>query len=212
MMKRHDPIEFTTRDGKSVTIREMDESFVFGGDMKTNPHTNQPGCCTADCPIDPKTAKPNHVFQAFHREAMRRYGQSMILAWHEELVVGFINFHPLNASFDVLCPHDDSTDNRKRFDEFGWPEHASATLRIVCVDLSSGFRRTGLGTRLVEVLIQWAPAWGFSRLHVGANEKSWWIPCRPFWDRLGFEVVKTIEFDEPNPAGDTKVFVMERDV
>jgi len=211
-MKRHDPIEFKSADGKSVVIREMEESYVFGGDMKMNAQTHTRGCCTADRPIDPKTAVPNHVFQAFHREAMRRYGQSMILAWHDESVVGFINFHPLNASFDVLCPHDDSPDNRKRFAEFEWPDGPSPTLRILCVDVSPGFRRAGLGTRLAQTLIEWAPAWGFSRLHVGANENSWWIPCKPFWDKLGFEVVETIEFDEPNPVGDTRAFVMERDV
>ncbi len=168
-MKRHEPIEFQTDDGRSIVIREIEEPYVFGGDMKMNPYTHKPGCCTADCPIDPKKAVPNHVFQAFHREAMRRYGQSMILAWHDDSAIGFINFHPLNASFDVLCPHDDSLDNKKRFDEFEWPDEASRSLRILCVDLSPGFRRIGLGTRLAETLIRWAPAWGFSRLHVGAN-------------------------------------------
>ena len=69
-----------------------------------------------------------------------------------------------------------------------------------------------MGTRLAEALIRWAPDWGFTRLHVGANENAWWIPCKPFWDKVGFEVVETIEFDKPRPDGDTKVFVMERDV
>ena len=79
-MNRHAPITFTTKDGKSVVIKEMDESYIFAGDMKPNPHTGGLGYCTADGIIDPNTATPNPVFEEYHREAMRRYGQSAILA------------------------------------------------------------------------------------------------------------------------------------
>lgn len=143
---------------------------------------------------------------------MRRYGQSAILAWHEGKVVGFINFHPVNASINGLCPQTDTPDMDRQVRDFTWPEKADQKLRILCVDAAPGFQRIGIGTKLVESLIVWAPDWGFNRLHVGANEKAWWIPCRPFWERLGFEIVKTIEFPQPRPDGDERVFVMERNV
>lgn len=211
-MTSRKPMTFMTKEGKHVTIKEMDESYIFAGDMKPNYHTGGVGCCTADCAIDPKTAIPNLVFEEYHREAMWRYGQSALLAWHDEKIVGFVNFHPLNASFDILCPHEDTPENRKRFEEFKWPEEPSRALRIVCVDVAPGFRRNGLGTKLVEALIEWAPDWGFKRLHVGANENAWWMPCKPFWEKLEFEVVQVIEFEQPRPDGETRVFVMERDV
>jgi len=66
--------------------------------MKTNPHTGEPGCCTADCVIDPKTVTPNPVFEEYHREVMYRYGQSAILAWYGDTVVG-IMFNVLNEFF-----------------------------------------------------------------------------------------------------------------
>lgn len=208
----HQPIALALPDGRAVTIREMDDSYIYGGDMRPNPRTGRPGCCTADGVVSPAAATPNPVFEAYHREARRRYGQSVILAWHGDRVVGFINFHPLNAAFDVLCPHDDSPANGERLAAFGWPDEPSSTLRILCVSLAPGYRRLGLGTRLAKALICWAPDWGYRRLHVGANERAWWNPCRPFWEQLGFEVVKTIFLDEPNAVGDTRVFVMEREV
>ncbi len=211
-MIRHAPMPFATKDGKSVTIKEMEESYIFAGDMKTNPHTGGTGCCTADCVIDPKTATPNPVFEGYHAEVMHRYGQSAILAWYDDTVVGFINFHPVNAAFDDLCPQRNTPELREKLRKFQWPEKADEKLRILCVDVAPGYRRTGLGTKLAETLIQWSPDWGFKRLHVGANENAWWIPCKPFWEKLGFEVVEVIEFDRPRSDGDTKVFVMEREV
>jgi GNAT superfamily N-acetyltransferase len=198
------------KDGREIVIKEMDESYIFAGDMRTNPHTGHLGCCTCDGPIDPNKAIPNQVFEAYHREAMRRYGQSAILAWHDDKVVGFINFHPLNASFDILCPQVDTPENKEKYQNIEWPDKASDTLRILCVDLAPSYRRMGLGTMLAETLIEWAPSWGFKKLHVGANENAWWIPCKPFWQRLGFVVVEVIEFDEPRPDGEIRVFVMER--
>ena len=88
-MALHEPISFSTKDGKCVLINEMGESYIFAGDMKPNPHTGGLGCCTADGTIDPKTATPTPVFEEYHRQAMRRYGQSVILAWHDDKVVGF---------------------------------------------------------------------------------------------------------------------------
>lgn len=211
-MKPHDPIVFMAQGQKEVLIREMDDSYIFGGDMKENPHTGGVGCCTADCSIAPKTAIPNFVFESFHREAMRRYGQSIILAWNSDQVVGFVNFYPLNGSFDVFCPHDDPIEGHKRLEQFQWAEKPSPTLRIVCVDVAPGFRRMGLGTKLVEALIRWAPSWGFQKLHVRANEKNWWTPCKPFWDKLGFDVVETIEFDQPMADGEVRIYVMEREL
>ena len=190
----------------------MDEDYVFAGDMRPNPYTGGIGRCTADGAIDPRTAVPNRVFEDYHREAMRRYGQSALLAWHEGGVVGFVNFHPLNAAFDRLCPHVDTPEQRERLARFAWPEKAAETLRILCVNAAPGFRRCGLGTEMVKALIRWAPDWGYRRLHVGANENAWWTPCRPFWEKLGFAVVETVEFDEPREDGERRIFVMERDV
>lgn len=212
-MALHDPVMFSTKDGRSVTIKEMDASYIFAGDMKPNPHTGKIGCCTADCTINPKTATTASLsFEEYHREAMCRYGQSVILAWHDEKVVGFVNFHPINAAFDGLCAQGDTPELRRKLREFKWPKEADEKLRILCVNVAPGFRRAGLGTKMVEVLIQWAPNWGFKRLHVGANEKAWWIPCKPFWEKLEFEVVETVEFDQPRSDGETRVFEMEKEL
>ena len=165
-----------------------------------------------DIPIDTTSAIPNEVFEAYHKEVMRRYGQSMILAWDGSRPVGFINFHPLNARFDILCTHVDTAENRKRFEDFQWPDTPCKTLRICCVDLACGYRRMGLGRKLAQTLIDWAPSWGYQRLHTGANETAWWIPCREFWEKLGFLVIEVIEFDEPREDGEVRTFVMERDL
>lgn len=199
-------IVLVTKDGREIAIKEMDDSCIFAGDMRMNPHTERLGCCVCEGSIDPDTAK------TYHREAKRRHGQSEILAWHKGKVVGFINFHPVNAYFDILCPQVDTAENGGKFQDLRWPNRPSDKLRILCVCLAPGYRRMGLGTKLAEALIEWAPSWGFESLHVGANEKAWWQPCKPFWERLGFEVVEVIESDQPRPDGETRVFVMERDL
>ena len=134
-MTRHEPIAFAAGGGRAVTIREMDEDYVFAGDMRPNPYTGGIGRCTADGAIDPRTAVPNRVFEDYHREAMRRYGQSALLAWHEGGVVGFVNFHPLNAAFDRLCPHVDTPEQRERLARFAWP--------VVAGEYVEAFRRLG---------------------------------------------------------------------
>jgi len=128
-VKRHDPIDVATRDGGRVVIREMDESYVFAGDTRLNPATGSKGCCTARGAIDPATAVPDRVFESYHREAMRRYGQSAVLAWHGGLVVGFVNFHPVNARFDNLCPGRDPAVVETEMARFRWPDEPSPTLR-----------------------------------------------------------------------------------
>jgi hypothetical protein len=69
----HEPIDFVTKGGQAVEIREMDESYVFAGDLTPNPHTGMPGCCTADRPIDPGAATPNPVFEEYHRQGSLRW-------------------------------------------------------------------------------------------------------------------------------------------
>jgi len=190
----------------------MDASYVFAGDMRLNPATGARGCCTARGAINPETAVPGPLFESYHREALRRYGQSVILAWHKGTVVGFVNFHPINAAFDNLCPGRDPKVVEAEMQRFRWPDRPSSTLRILCVSTAPAFRRVGLGSGLVRVLIDWTSDWGFRRLHVGANENAWRKPCKPFWEKLGFEVVETIQFDTPRPDGETRLFVMDRDV
>ena len=139
----------------------------------------------------------------------RTYGACAILARDGSRVVGQLRFYP-KAVRDMpgaggLClqqdppagPEDDFTDSefppQKQMEE--------KTLLVHCMmsgstNLSKNpYRRVGLGTRMVEVLIEWAVANGWDCIEVDAFED---LPIiyeitgsagLSFWEKLGFRLV-----------------------
>lgn len=184
--------ERMTVDGKQVTIRPMDDSYIIDA-----------------CAHDRAKGLSYPTFRRFHEELMKRYGNSAILAWCGPEVVGFVNFYPDN--FDspaALCPGVESKLNEK-FAETEWPTQPSDTLAISCVNISEGFRRKQVGSALVKHVIAWAKENGYRRITAGANDTQWWVPCKPFWEKLGFRVYRTEEFEKPREDGEKRVYSME---
>ena len=183
--------QIITADGKEVSIRLMDDGYIIDA-----------------CAHDRKKGLSYPAFRRFHEELMKRYGNSAILAWCGSEVVGFVNFHPGNFNCPVaLCPGVESKLTEK-FDETEWPSQPSDTLTISCVNISEAFRRQHIGSALVKHVTAWAKEQGYSRITAGANDTQWWIPCRPFWENLGFRVFRTEEFEKPREDGEKRVHSM----
>lgn len=179
-------------EAKEVVIRPMDEGHVIDG-----------------CAHHRRKGLSHPAFRRFHKELMKRYGNSAILAWSGDEIVGFANFYPAALQPPVaLCPDVDSEPEGK-FGETQWPDSPGDTLSISCVNISRAFQRKGIGTKLVRHVIDWARENGYRRILAGANDTQWWIPCRPFWEELGFRVKETEEFPEPREDGEVRVHTME---
>ncbi len=179
-------------DSKTVVIRPMDETYIIDA-----------------CAHDRAKGISYPAFQRFHRDLMERYGNSAILAWCDNKAVGFVNFYPMNVvSPAALCPGVEA-ELEAKYDLAVWPKTPSKELGVGCVNISEGFHRRGIGTALVRMLIDWAKEHGYTSIVADANEKSWWKPCKPFWEKLGFHVKKVTQFDKPRRDGDTCVYDME---
>jgi putative acetyltransferase len=67
------------------------------------------------------------------------------------------------------------------------------TAEIVRMSVAPGYRRTGLGRRLVDDLVETARAWGASR--VVLETSSGWTEVVQFYERCGFTVTHTEDGD-----------------
>ena len=184
--------ETLTVDDKKVVIRPMDKSYIIDA-----------------CAHDRAKGISYPAFQRFHRELMERYGNSAILAWCENKLVGFVNFYPDNACPPApLCPGVES-ELEEKYEQTAWPETPSTTLCIGCVNVAAGFHRAGVGTRLAKKAIAWAKENGYKSIVADANDTKWWKPCKPFWEKLGFRVKEIEEFDSVREDGERRVYIME---
>lgn len=176
-------------DGTSVVIRPMDKDHVvdFCGPERTK-------------------GRSDPAFQQFHRELMERYGNSAIVALSQGKIVGFVNFAPANVVTTFpLCP-----EHVPANPQVDWPSEPSKTLGVGCVNVDQALSRKGVGSALVQVLIDWAHENGYTSIVADANENAWWKPCRPFWEKLGFHVKEVKRFVKPRGDGDTCVYIMEK--
>lgn len=191
---------------KEIIIKPMEENYILAGDMNMKLNTGKPGYCTAIGPIDPRTAKPNRLYQAAHHAVMVKYDNSAILAWDGVDVVGFLDFCPKGLDFAepscrkahedwrafyVLgCMLEDDPKKAQLVKRYGVTDVDTDTLAINCVDVIPPLQRKGLGSTLTRYFLDWAKEKGWKKVHINCPEDHWWIPAKPFWVRLGFSVLK----------------------
>lgn len=181
--------------GREIRICMMDKAHV----ISECAHHRSEGCTSEG-------------FKRFHKEIMRRYVNAGVVALSDDKIVGFANFYPaiLNSRFICsICPGIGEDDLRKAFEQMEWPKEQGDTLSISCINLDSDLYRKGIGTKLVQKVIEWARENQYKRIHAGANDTQWWIPCKEFYERLGFYVIDTEEFKEPREDGEMRVYTME---
>lgn len=140
------------------------------------------------------------------------YGACAIIARHGEEVVGHLRFYPkiiqqICASNELnFCLQQKSPDGpaddfaEKEFPPF--EELTEKTLIVHCIMAGSPtqqekpYQRKGVGTRMVQFLVDWARAYGWKAIEAKTHED---IPLlyavsgcagKTFWEKLNFHVTK----------------------
>ena len=142
------------------------------------------------------------------RKIIQTYGTCAILARDGDKVVGQLRFYPKVVlamhSSGYLCLQQDPPDGpADDFADNDFPELAAIedkTLSVNCLMTGSSqqaenpHQRKGIGTRMVETLIQWAGANGWEHIEADAFDE---IPGiyeitgstdYKFWEKLGFHI------------------------
>ena len=129
--------------------------------------------------------------ETFYQQSIERYGGCGFVAWDGNLVVGHITFFS------------DEVARQVRF--WGWGEEdlpVTHALVINCISVATNpkYRRIGIGTRFVQSAMDWARENSWPRLEVhivptglGLSAPTWRSEqkgARPFWEQLGFRVVR----------------------
>lgn len=150
------------------------------------------------------------------------YDSCAILAWAGEKVIGSLRFYPkwmLTKDQQGLCMHQDYPYGPGKplltMDFPALTELTDKTLRIHCMmagpalKKDNPYRRRGLGTRMVEVLVDWARDKGWEALEATAYESldivydTFGQAGREFWEKLYFRLIRT-EI-EPFLTGDNEI-------
>ncbi len=187
--------EIATVDDREILIRPMDQAHII-----------------SECAHHRTKGRTSEGFARFHAEIMRRYGNAGIVALCEDKIVGYVNFYPavLNEKFQApLCPEIDESRLKTACDEMEWPGEPGDTLALSCVNLDRDLVREGIGTKLVQKAMEWARDNQYKKVHTGANDTQWWTPCKEFYEKMGFRVIRTVEFKEPREDGELREYVME---
>ena len=170
-----------------IEIKEMDDDYVLDH-------------CPLYAPVDPlhlpKLNWPRYlgertkeIRRKFFREVRGRYGNCVLFAWDEGKIVGFLIFLPklVARRLGLITLPDDTV--------------AEKTLVFTCMQLLEKYQRKGLGTKLVEGLIDWARKRGWKRIEVhdlgkGVKDEDWrWGWALPKWERMGFKVARKYNRD-----------------
>ncbi|MCL2700272.1 MAG: GNAT family N-acetyltransferase [Phycisphaerae bacterium] len=185
-------------DGKTVTLRLMDESWLINQCAGAHPFKPRPGVvwqAHERCARLPEIA--GDEFPNMLRRLRDTYGHCAAIAWHDERVLGHLVWMPR---------HEARTLRAKGFECFG-PAADDATGAgdagtLVVVNLAfcslsgHGFRRKGVGRAMVDMMLAWAWEHGWRRIEAydvtgGLFPWDWLdacIPPRPFWEHMGFAV------------------------
>lgn len=184
-----------TRAGE-VQIRPMNDDYIFAGDVSQANYFGQNGHCVSDGTIDPEVAKPSLLFGTIHKALLQQYDAPPILAWHEDKIVGFLNYYPEGLFEKPVCLLEDDLARSVRISREGLPEVDTNALRLACLTIAPEFRKQGVGTALVKTLQKRIEGnhWQHLRAECFAdNHPNRWRPQLSFWKRLGFEIIR-----EPN--------------
>ena len=140
------------------------------------------------------------------RKIIQTYGTCAILARDGEKVVGQLRFYPkvirdMHGHGYLCLQQDPPPGPADEFAENNFPELADIedkTLSVNCLMTGSSqqtenpYQRKGIGTRMVETLIQWAGANGWEHIEAYALEELPLVydvtPGYKFWEKLGFHI------------------------
>lgn len=176
-------------EGKTIEIRQMDDSYILAGDMEKINQMGKYGICVADRPLETNPAAPNQYFRKIHELLLHQYGTGAFLAWENNRIVGFINFHPDGLDLPAeLCMQKDHPGLLKKIDEF-LPKLSRFTLRIRCKSIAPEYRDKGIGKVLLNALLEWAKTHGYRELRILCPKQDQKFPARIFWEKLGFSAV-----------------------
>ena len=202
-------------DGTPTVIREMGNDYVVGDDpsesgvayaIKCWPGHNVPG------------EWPNRPIAAYFRKMIEAYGTSAITAWQAKTLVGFLPFMPLNCgmpevTFCVVCPEERQTPlgDIEAAVPIPFEQLSPKVLRVQCasVAMNPPLYRKGIGTAMLQHLVDWARESGWERIEgwafadPSADDAYKWIPSVQFWEKAGAKRggVPTFPPDVPPPNG-----------
>jgi GNAT superfamily N-acetyltransferase len=172
-----------------ITIKEMDDLCVplycpLGGSM---------------LPSSPTESRSNAIRRRFFGDVRRQYGNCVFVAWDDDRIVGFLMFFPRSVAIKIgLRPMPpEGPDDR--------------TLVLMCMQVAHGYRGKGVGTALVQSVMNWAREHGWKRIEVnrvteGKSDADWWWSwALPKWQRIGFCVVRkeptiSVAWNAPPPG------------
>lgn len=176
-----------------IAIRPMDEHYIFAGDVSQANFFGQNGHCVSDGTIDPDVAKPSLLFGTIHKALLEEYDLPPILAWHDDKIVGFLNYYPEGMFDKPVCLLEDDLARSVRVNREGLPEAKTDTLRMACLTIAPEYRHQGIATALVRHLQERISGTQWNNLHAECfadNHPNRWRPQLSFWKRLGFKVIR----------------------
>ncbi|MCW4038579.1 MAG: GNAT family N-acetyltransferase [Candidatus Bathyarchaeota archaeon] len=145
------------------------------------------------------------------KKIIKTYGTCAILARDGDQIVGFLRFYPkilysMKEAGTLCLQQAFPTGPSKRLVDKNFPsldDIHDRTLKVHCLMTGSPFQeenpyqRKGIGTRMARELMHWAKEKGWGRIETTANEDLGILYAntgqagRRFWEKLGFQVVKT---------------------
>ena len=167
-----------------IEIKEMGDKYILDR-------------CPLSEPVDPLRLpqdeypaygeRAKEIRRKFFREVREKYGNCVLFAWDDDKIVGFLLFLPKSVGRRLGLKPMPNPDEEK----------TEKTLIYACMQLLSEYQGKGLGTMLIEKLIEWANDNGWERIeanHVpeGTNNEHWrWGWALPKWERMGFRIART---------------------
>jgi ribosomal protein S18 acetylase RimI-like enzyme len=195
---------------KNIVVEPMTESFILwrclhGGPLSKNTINVFPKNKGAEWEVHRVTNIP------LLKKIIKTYGTCAILARDGDQIVGFLRFYPeilfSMKEAGTLCLQQAfpaGPSNRLVDQRFPPLEDIQdKTLKVHCLMTRSPFQeknpyqRKGIGTRMARELMRWAKEKGWKRIETTANEDLELLYAhtgqagRRFWEKLGFQVVKT---------------------
>jgi GNAT superfamily N-acetyltransferase len=179
-------------NGKTVTIRLMDDSWIINQCAGAHPFKPRSGVVWHDsdhCGRLPEI--PGSTFQDFLRETKSQFGNCAAIAWHEDHVLGHLVWIPRVRARSVRA---------SGWRYFGQPEKDDGVLVVAnlafCSISGHEFRGKGVGKSMVAMMTAWARENGWRTIEVyettgGLFPWDWLdscIPPKPFWEGRHFKV------------------------